>query len=163
MTFTAPVDVPIGAVSDGSFVLESTDRRTLGKRVGLAVVSSEVIDGKQVVILEFVGNSLIEPMSRRGANAAAMLSDGNYRFTIDGAPLGIDANVSRSGVTAVDEFYRLFGDTNGNRLVDSQDRDRFMEFYTEDDWNWLFDFDDRADRKTKDRSEFLKRIGTRLS
>ena len=126
------------------------------------MVSSELVNGKQIVVLEFRGDQLIEPSSRSGRLAPPMLTDGTYELIVDGAVLGIDANGAAFGVAAVDDFFRLFGDSNGDGHVDSSDREDFMSFYTTGELNSIFDFDARPNKKAKDRTEFLKRLGTRI-
>lgn len=163
VTFSGPVTVQLGAVTDDSFVVESTDGATKGQKAGLEVVSSDLVDGKQVVVLKFTGTDLIESISRRRGDA--MLIDGDYEFRINGAELNIDANGPERGVVAVDEFYRLFGDTDGDRDVDSDDHALFLDYQTGTTTPGgiefaLFDFDDNTRTQSKDRAEFLERLGT---
>jgi hypothetical protein len=90
-----------------------------------------------------------------------MLVDGEYRLTISGSQLNIDANGAAHGVDAVDEFYRLFGDADADGDVDSQDSDRFFEYFFENRSTALFDFDGKPQKKARDRAEFWKRLGDR--
>ncbi|MCO8121088.1 M12 family metallo-peptidase [Stieleria sp. TO1_6] len=161
VVFSGPVSVPLGAVNDDSFLVESIEGQTTGTRVGLEVIQSELVAGKQIVVLKFTGKDLIESVSRKKQGEQAMLIDGQYRFTIDGAKLNLDANGSDFGVAAVDDFFRLFGDADGDGDVDSTDNQQFMDFYTQGDFNSIFDFDANERNRSKDRTEFLKRLGAR--
>ncbi|WP_197455214.1 reprolysin-like metallopeptidase [Stieleria neptunia] len=162
VTFSGPTSVPIGAVTDDSFILESTSGRSRGTRVGLEVVRSDVIAGQQVVVLKFTGTELVEAISRKKRNVDAMLVDGEYRLTIEGAKLGIDANGAGYGVNATDDFFRLFGDSDGDRDVDGTDSDRFFADDETAGQSSLFDFDAKPQKKAVDRSEFINRFGTQL-
>lgn len=162
VTFGGPVAVPLGAVTDDSFIVESTSGLSKGDRVGLEVISSELVAGQQVVTLKFTGRDLIEAISRRKPSVDPMLVDGEYRLTISGTVLGIDANGAAYGVDATDEFFRLFGDTDGDRDVDSTDHDRFFDYYENGERAYLFDFDAKPTKKAVDRAEFVKRYGIKL-
>ncbi|MCA9140159.1 MAG: hypothetical protein KDB00_25480 [Planctomycetales bacterium] len=159
VTFSGPVAIPLGPVTDDSFVIESNGGQFNGMRVGLEVISSEVVLGQQVVVLKFTGRDLIERPSRRNSSTEPMLIDGDYRFTIDGALLGIDANGVDFGVNATDEFFRLFGDTDGDGDVDGIDHDRFVEYYETGHRRSQFDFDARPSNTSTDEAEFIKRLG----
>jgi hypothetical protein len=163
ITFTGPVTVPLGPVTDNSFVLESTDTATLGTRVGLEVLSSQLVGGKQVVVLGFTGTDLIEDISEGVLGVRPMLEDGNYRLTVDGSALGIDANGSDPGVDAIDDFFRLFGDANGDRNVDVSDAREFIRVYFRSGiLDELFDFDHDAElMDIDDLSAFLARFARR--
>ncbi len=55
------------------------------------------------------------------ANTAGSLVDGNYELRIDGSKVVGDGKMmdggSGPGSTHVDEFFRLYGDNDGNRVV----------------------------------------------
>lgn len=163
VTFSGPTTVPLGAVTDGSFRVESTSGPSRGTGVALEVVRSDLVAGQQVVVLKFTGAELVEAISRKKRYVDAMLVDGEYRLTIEGAKLGIDANGAGYGLDATDDFFRLFGDSDGDRDVDGTDNDRFFDYYQDADRPFLFDFDAKPQRKSVDRSEFVKRFGTQLS
>lgn len=162
IVFSGPLQVAVGSVTDGSFVVTTTSGPQAGSTVDLEVVRSELINGRQVVTLKFNGKDAIEPASRKKQGERAMLVDGTYRLNISGAILGIDANGKADGTDAVDDFFRLFGDYDGDADVDSDDYNRFLEFVADGDHNVIFDFDDAPSRRKRDRVEFMKRFGTRL-
>ncbi|MCC9601569.1 M12 family metallo-peptidase [Stieleria sp. JC731] len=162
ITFSAPIAIPVGPVTDSSFALQVTSGRDAGDMIDLEVVSSETINGQQVVVLQFSGRSGIEPSSRQGKGGAPMLADANYRLTISGSVLGIDANGPGIGDDLVDDFFRLFGDFDADRDVDADDSDRFDEYYADGSFTEVFDFDGKPDRRNSDRSAFGKRYGTTI-
>ncbi|MCD0461718.1 Calx-beta domain-containing protein [Roseiconus lacunae] len=162
ITLSAPITIPTGPVTDGSFSLQATSGRDAGEAVNLEVVSSEVVNGQQVVVLQFAGRSAIEPSSRRVNGPGLMLADGNYRLTISGSVLGIDANGSAPGDDFVDDFFRLFGDYDADGDVDSADSDQFDHYYDDGTHSAVFDFDAKPNRRGSDRTEFFKRFGSRL-
>ena len=162
VTFSRAVSVPTGAVTDDSFIIESTSGLTDGKRVGIDVVRSDFVDGKQIVVLQVTGKELVEAISRKRQDHGAMLIDGEYRLTVDGAKLNLDANGADFGVKATDDFFRLFGDADGDGTVDGTDHSLFTEFDGSGNRNFIFDFDSRPNKKTLDRVQYLKRFGTRL-
>jgi hypothetical protein len=76
------VTVPTGPVSNGSFAVQNMDN---GRFVGLNVDSATAEGGKTIVVLSFAPGPDTEMRS---------LMDGNYEFTVDGAPLGVDGDNS---------------------------------------------------------------------
>src|SRR5205823_3193352 len=98
------------------------------------------------------------------------LADGSYTLTVRsdrvhdrfGRELDGDGNGS-SGGDRVDSFFRLFGDTNGNRDVDRLDRDLFRSAFKtsagEAGYRWYFDFDGDGDVDGRDNGQFNRRFG----
>ncbi len=162
VTFTSLVSVPTGPVTDDSFVVESTDAGTLGTKVGLDVVSSQVVGNKQVVVLNFTGTTLIEDTSEGVPPVLPMLEDGNYRLTVDGALLGIDANGLAPGVDAVDDFYRFYGDSDADGDVDLFDFARFRDYFNNGTRSERFDFNDNSIGDLFDFAEFRGRFLTSI-
>lgn len=76
--------------------------------------------------------------------------------------LGIDANGADYGDNVTDEFFRLFGDNDGDRDVDGKDHARFIDDYESVDEGFLFDFESRPAKKSPDLIEFTKRYGLKL-
>jgi autotransporter-associated beta strand protein len=136
-------------------------RKDGGGLVGLKVTSF-VADGKTVAVLTF-----------RGAGTAGSLADGNYMLTIfankvyDGTGQALDGDDNgTAGGNHVERFFRLFGDSDGDRDVDQADRDRFFSTLGkragQDDFLAFFDFDGDGDVDAKDQRQFLRRLGTVL-
>ncbi len=157
VVFSGPVNVPVGPVTDDSFIVESTSVSP-GTQVGLEVLSSTLVGGKQVVILGFTGTVLIEDLSENVPGTRPMLEDGRYRLTIDGAKLNIDANGADAGVDAVDDFFRFFGDSDGDEDVDLFDFARFRDYFSNGNLDFLFDFDDDANTPLLDFAQFRARF-----
>src|SRR5439155_1663626 len=96
-------------------------RRQDGSLVDVQV-SISLVGGKTVAVLTFVGTEFV----------GGSLADGSYTLTVRadrvhdrwGRELDGDGNGSAGG-DRVDGFFRLFGDSDGDRDVDWQDRDLF--------------------------------------
>ena len=118
VTFDAVVD---HSGLENAFVV--TNHNTL-TQVGEVYVSATDVNGKTVATLNFGGDSTV------GEGSIKSLTDGNYRLSIlaqqvlaGGVPLDGDANGVgggnyQFGNVAEDEFFRLFGDMEGDRDVD---------------------------------------------
>ena len=95
--------------------------------------------GSSLVTITFVG-SLTE--------ASGSLQDGNYQLSVDGSLLG-EANAASYvfGDDETEDFYRYFGDTNGDRNVDIFELLQFRQTYLLADSNANFNanFDNNGD------------------
>ena len=144
----------------GAFVLTTKS----GTNIPL-VDSSTLVGGKTRVLLTFSGDQV---------DASGSLIDGNYRLTIldshvrDIAGNVLDGNKDGSaGGAAVDEFFRFFGDSDGDRDVDGSDLSRFLATYRkgsqQSGFSPVFDWDNDDDVDGTDLSRFLARYRKRLS
>jgi len=134
-------------------------RRQDGSLVN-AQLAISVVGGKTVAVLTFVGTEFV----------GGSLADGSYTLTVRaervhdrfGRELDGDGNGS-SGGDRVDSFFRLFGDTDGNRDVDRLDRDLFRSAFKmstgEAGYRWYFDFDGDGDVDGRDNGQFNRRFG----
>ncbi len=105
--------------------------------------------------------------------AGGSLADENYRLTVldshvrdtAGNPLDGDKD-GESGGSAVSEFYRLFGDTDGDRDVDGQDYGRFAQTFLKTLSQQAFrsdlDDDNDGDVDGQDFGQFRRRFQKRL-
>ena len=63
----------------------------------------------------------------------------------------------------MDGFFRLFGDSDGDRDVDGLDRDRFRSAFKtsagDAGYLWYFDFDGDGDVDGRDNGQFNRRFG----
>ena len=79
-----------------------------------------------------------------------------------GRELDGDGNGSAGG-DRVDSFFRLFGDSDGDRHVDGLDRDVFRSTFKksagEAGYLWYFDFDGDGDVDGVDNGQFNRRFG----
>ena len=130
IVFDGTFSVPTGAVSGSGFVLTNT---TTSSNVGLSVISSTSAAGKTTIVFEFTSS----------IQASGSLTDGNYRLVIDYAALGIDGDADDVvGGTRTITFHRLFGDSDGDRDVDSIDaRNYRLGLRGASQMVSLFDFD----------------------
>jgi len=133
----------------------------LGKSMAVNV-SSSVLGGKTVSVLRFTGPDLV----------GDSLPDGNYTLTIhsdrvlDSLGKALDGDGDGiNGGNRVDEFFRLFGDSDGDGDVDRADRDLFRRtlgtmvgdlFYLD-----YFDFDGDGDIDRHDRKQFNDRFSNK--
>lgn len=129
--FNGNLSVPTGAVSGSSFVL--TRLGTTPANVGLTVVSRNFAAGKTTLVLGFTS----------GTQASGSLDDGNYRLVIDYAALSTDGDGdSLVGGTRTINFHRFFGDSDGDRDVDSRDAANYRAgLLGTTRWVSVFDFD----------------------
>jgi hypothetical protein len=113
-------------------------------------------DHATTAVLTF-GGSVVGP--------GGSLRDGNYTLTILGSHIH-DAD-GHTGVTHVEEFFRLFGDSDGDRDVDLLDFARFRRAYGKADgsayFDARFDHDDDSDIDLLDFANFRKNYGKKLS
>ncbi len=111
ITFSGPVILPANPADAFELVKQG------GSRVGLNVAVS-LVAGKTVAVLTFTGPDII----------GRSLADGNYTLTIhgdkirDGSDQNLDGDANgTAGGNRVDAFFRLFGDSDGNGVVDDVD------------------------------------------
>jgi N-acetylglucosamine-6-sulfatase len=134
-------------------------QRDDGSLVSLNVAAS-VVDGRTVAVLTFTGSRII----------GGSLADGNYTLTIrgnhirDGVGRELDGDRDgNGGGDRVDAFFRLFGDSDGDRDVDRLDRDLFRSAFDksvcESGYLWFFDFDGDGDVDGLDNGQFNRRFG----
>ena len=117
------------AIDAGAFVVSDSQ----GNSAVLAVTSQE-LDSKTVATITFVDPSLI----------GGSLADGNYTLTIDKDRIRVGSTTLESDY--IDDFYRFFGDVNGDRTVDNLDLFAFRRAYRRTDvdaaFNDAFDVND---------------------
>jgi hypothetical protein len=142
-------------VDPGAFEL----RRQDGSLVGLSVAAS-VVDGRTVAVLTFTGADIV----------GGSLADGNYTLTVRadrvhdrwGRELDGDGDGSAGG-DRVDSFFRLFGDADGDGVVDARDRDLFRSAFKtragEVGYLWYFDYDGDGVIDGRDNGQFNRRFG----
>jgi hypothetical protein len=123
-------------------------------------VSESVLDGHSVDTLTFSGAGIV----------AGSLADGHYTLIIhgglvhDGFGQALDgAGTGVAGTDRVDTFFRLFGDANGDGVVDEQDRELFRSAFKtkagDHGYLWYFDFDGDGVIDGLDNGEFNRRFG----
>ena len=159
VVFDGDVDVPNEAVS----VVQLTDATTSTNASVSTSVSTQFEDGKTTATIQFISHV-------RNANNA--LEDGNYQLTLDadlvtrdGFPMSKDYVVG-DNANGDDKFYTLFGDINGDRIVNLFD---FIQFRTafgsnssSPDYDPTMDFDGGGSIDLIDFSQFRGRYGKSL-
>lgn len=149
-----------------AFTLTNIDT---GIPVGTLAVQANDSGGKTSALLTFSGDSTV---TRAGGNS---LADGNYRLDITAGKItspdgsqSMSADYQFGGQTAGqpnnDDFFRLYGDTDGDGDVDGQDYGRFgMTFLKQSldpDYNADLDHDGDGDVDGQDYGHFGKRLLT---
>lgn len=141
----------VGDVSADSFVLTNT---TTNIRV-IPDLVTELVEGKTVVTLTFSGQHIV----------GGSLADGNYTLTTlasiaDIAGNQLDGNQDgTAGDDGVTEFFRLFGDVNGDRTVNIVDFFRFRNAFR-GSHDPAFDFNGDGTINILDFFQFRSRFGT---
>jgi ELWxxDGT repeat protein len=146
-------------IDAGAFEL----RQQGGGLVGLEVRTA-LVDGKTVAMLTFTGNDII----------GGSLADGSYTLFMradhihDRWGWELDANGDgRAGGDRLDAFFRLFGDSDGDRDVDLRDLARFLSSLGRrpGDPLYLAYFDVNGDDwvGVVDLIAFARRFGTHLN
>jgi len=165
VVFDGLIDVPAAAVE-----LVNLDTNTTLTSV---LVDSRFEGGQTFVELTFdSGPSVIDRDPTGTLGLLNALADGNYRLTlsgasivspVSGAAMGVDYQY---GTAATDAFFRLFGDVDGDRVVDVQDTGRlalaFGEGVGSPDYDSDLDFDGDGDFDSRDMGRFRGNLRGRL-
>jgi hypothetical protein len=143
-------------IDTGAFGLQRGD----GSEVQLSVATS-VVGGRTVAVLTFSGPGII----------GGSLADGDYTLIIRGEcirdEVGREVDGDRDGNgggARADSFFRLYGDSDGDRDVDLTDLGRFLSTLGrrsgDPGYQWYFDVngDDRIG--VIDLLAFARRLGT---
>jgi hypothetical protein len=109
-------------------------------------VSTSVVNNKTVATITFTGSAVI----------GGSLPDGNYSLTVNSSQ--ITFGLSTGNVMA--SFFRLFGDADGNRTVNSIDFAVFRSFFGLG--STLFDYDGDNSTSANDFAAFRARFGITL-
>lgn len=155
-SLTVAFNEVVQGVDASTFVLTN---HTTNTQV-VPTVTTEVIDGKTVATLTFSGSEII----------GGSLADGSYTLTTlasgltDAAGNQLDGDGDGTGGDdATDEFFRLFGDSNGDRQVNIVDlfalRDAFIDSMFFDIHNDVFDYDGDGKVNILDVFRFRSRYG----
>jgi hypothetical protein len=154
VTFDGPV-----TLGPGAFGLSRRD----GSPVEL-IVAASVVNGQTVAVLSFAGPEVV----------GGSLADGNYTLTVRGdhahdrfgRALDGDGDGSAGGDSA-DAFFRLYGDSDGDRDVDWLDLGRFLSSFgrQQGDPLYLDYFDVNGDDRVGliDLVAFVRRLGNELN
>jgi len=144
----------IVVVDASSFVLTNTTTNTQI----VPTVTTSTIDGKTVAKLTFNGAGII----------GGSLADGDYTLTtldsvLDSAGNQLDGdNDGDAGGSATDDFFRLFGDANGDRTVNMVDFFQFRNAFSGGPYNAAFDYNGDGLINISDFFQFRSGFGTSL-
>jgi hypothetical protein len=153
ITFDGPVTFDYGAFEV---------RRQDGQLIDLNLVTS-LVNGRTVVVLTFTGSGVL----------GGSLADGNYTLTIwsdrvhdaQGRSLDGDSDGTAGG-DHTDNFFRLYGDSDGDRDVDARDLGRFLSTLGRQEGDagflWYMDLNDDDRVGLVDLFAFVHRLGTNL-
>ncbi|MEL7500230.1 MAG: choice-of-anchor Q domain-containing protein, partial [Planctomycetota bacterium] len=139
-------------VSAADFLLQNTDT---GTNV-TPTVSTQLIGGKTVATLTFSGTG----------TTAGSLDDGNYQLTVldsitDAAGNSLDGDGDGdAGGNATDDFFRLFGDSNGDGTVNIIDFFQFRNAFGNSELDERFDVNGDGVINVLDFFQFRNRFGT---
>jgi len=120
-------------------------------------VTTQNINGKTIATLTFSGAGII----------GGSLADGDYTLRTldsisDSAGNSLDGDKDgNAGGDAVDDFFRLFGDVNGDRAVNIVDFFQFRNAFS-GNYNAAFDFNGDGVINIIDFFQFRSRFGTSL-
>ncbi|MEO1616234.1 MAG: Ig-like domain-containing protein, partial [Planctomycetota bacterium] len=150
-SLTVTFSEEVTGVNADSFVLSNTTTNT----VVVPIVTTELIDGKTVATLTFSGPGII----------GGSLADGNYTLKTlasavsDSVGNQLDGNGDGAhGDDATDDFFRLFGDSNGDRSVNIIDLFAFIGDFNKNKREF-FDFDGDGNVNIADFFQFRSRFG----
>ena len=138
------------------------------------IATSEFIEGKTQLRLEFANGPSVE-----AHGSGFSLADGNYQLTLNPSRVSIgglaldgdgDGNPGGDfvfGDQAVDRFFRLFGDRDGDRDVDGRDygflSTAIFSTSADDRYDPFYDFDGDGDIDGQDYGQFGQRLFTALN
>lgn len=149
-----------------AFVLTNTDTNTV---VGQLNVTADDSTGKTIVQIGFGGDSTT-PRAGTGAMGNS-LADGNYRLVIDASKIRNAEGTTMSsdhvfGQQKVDAFFRLFGDVDGDRDVDTQDYGQFGQSFLrligDPEFDASLDADGDGDVDGQDLGRFRSNLASNL-
>ena len=130
-----------------------------GSAVGVNIETA-LVGGRTVAVVTFAGYGVV----------GGSLADGTYMLSIrgdhirdtPGRELDGDGD-GNGGGDRVDAFFRLFGDSDGDRDVDGLDRDLFRSAFNttagDPEYLWFFDFDGEGNVNGRDNGHFNRRLG----
>jgi hypothetical protein len=179
VTFSGPMNFAGGNVNAAAaFQLNHVQT---GRNVALAAAVSTDAQNRTVVTLTFSGSET-DPVS--GLNGGiSSLADGRYQLTVFGSAVTGPGGMALDGdgdgtpggnyVSPVDTYlgnglrlYRLFGDANGDGVVDATDvgqfKTNFNRNYTDPLYLWYLDADNSGAIDASDIGQFKSRLNVNV-
>ena len=137
----------------GAFVMTGTGLNGAAQAVQTIKVTTAVVDGRTVATLTFAG---------RGTDHGSLL-DGLWSLRVVASKVRGVATGQAMAADHRSELHRLFGDSDGDRDVDSLDKVAFDAAYGkhlgQPGYVFYFDFDLNGAIEKKDRDQFNARYG----
>ena len=163
-SLTVTFDTEVDHVAlDDAFLLRNVTTET---QLTTLMLDAQNVGGKTIVQLTFASGASVE--------ATGSLADGNYRLTIDAASVIASSSSTAMAADLVfgdgggenDAFFRLLGDSDGDRDVDGQDYGRFgLAFNSTEgsaEYEPAFDSDHDGDVDGQDYGRFGLRFMTSI-
>jgi autotransporter-associated beta strand protein len=152
------LDGVLAGWEEGAFKLEQLGLG--GGAVGLNVAPT-LVGGSTVVTLTFQAGTGV--YQRAAAHDFALI-DGDFKLTIDAGKLhDVEGDLAAG---RVDNFFRFFGDSDGDRDVDGMDMNRLRRVMANDplfdDYKAAFDHDGSDSVNTFDYTQFRAHYGKKL-
>jgi len=148
-SITVTFDHAVALAADAFVLQNATSSSSVTPFVSLSV------DNK-VATLTFSGAEVI----------GGSLADGNYTLTVDKTKVSAIDGGMQLAADHTDDFFRLYGDMDGDRDIDSRDFRQFRNTYRkavgDSDFNSALDFDGDGDVDSRDFRQFRTRYRTRL-
>jgi hypothetical protein len=154
------------SIAPGAFTLTylGGPAGTVGSTVGHFAVSTTTAGGVTVATLsDFSGADTTIGIS---ATAYGSLIDGRYALTVtgsavtaNGVPMPADFTFADGGSTTGNQLYRLFGDSNGDRVVNVADLTNFRSVYGATATDATFDVDLNGVINVADLAAFRAHFG----
>jgi VCBS repeat-containing protein len=137
-------------IDSGAFAIKRSNGTIPGR-----TYTASTVNGVTQVVFTFSGT---------GTNSGS-LADGNWTLTVMANRIHrADAHSAVMTANSVTSFFRLYGDSNGDRKVDATDQAAFNAAYGMTDITSLATFDFNKDGKINatDQTQFNKRFGTSI-
>jgi hypothetical protein len=164
VTFSTTVSIAPGALT---LTYIGGPTGTVSSTVGNFTVSTATVGGVTVASLSnFNGTDTTAGISATGFGS---LIDGRYAVkvtgsavTAGGVPMAADFTFADSGSTTGNQLYRLFGDSNGDRVVDVADLTSFRSVYGATATDFAFDVDLNGVINVADLAAFRAHFGAAI-
>jgi hypothetical protein len=148
--------------STGALIVQELVTSSTLEPVNVAYTAEQVGEATQL-ILTFTGGDG-NSYQRPAASGAYSLNDGNFRLTVDSTK--VHSNAGDMSAAKVDDFYRWFGDSDGDRDADGTDMFNIRRVLAGDpnysQYQDAFDYDGNGSVNGTDYSTFRTHYGRRL-
>ena len=148
VTFNQAVTIASGAFSLDNTTTSAADSFTVADAD--VDISTDAVTGKTVAVLTFTNSTT--------GILGGSLNDGNYTLKVDATKIQTGSTAMAANHT--DDFFRLFGDSDGNRQVNPVDLDAFLATFlmptSDPSFDSSMDHDSNNQVNPTDLSRFLE-------